>query len=184
MQEGEYLPPKKGKETLERFRIEGRPPRKRWQNISPELPEGSSGKSRFFQEKQQGTTGNRNFREIMRRIITICLLAAMVAIAFPMPEAKAIDPVTMAILAPVAIKAAEKAAPYLYRGVYNSGKCLLQMGKDTAQILYLPYGLGYMCVGGMKHGLVYVIKGGIAPAKLVVHTLLLPLMLLGVNINI
>ena len=66
----------------------------------------------------------------MRRIITICLLVAMVTVAFPMPEAKAIDPVTLAILAPIAIKA----------------------------------GLGYLCFGSMKDGLVYVIKGGIAPA--------------------
>ena len=58
------------------------------------------------------------------------------------------------------------------------------MGKDVFQIFYLPYGLGYMCFGSMKHGLVYVIKGGIAPAKLIVHTLLLPVMLFGVNINI
>ena len=120
----------------------------------------------------------------MITLITNCLLVAMVTDAFPMPEAKAIDPVTLAILAPIAIKAAEKTAPYIYRGVYNAGKCLLQMGKDVFQIFYLPYGLGYMCFGSMKHGLVYVIKGGIAPAKLIVHTLLLPVMLFGVNINI
>ena len=53
----------------------------------------------------------------MRRIITICLQVAMVTVAFPMPEAKAIDPVTLAILAPIAIKAAEKTAPYISRGV-------------------------------------------------------------------
>ena len=34
----------------------------------------------------------------------------------PAPEAKAIDPITIAILTPIAIKAAQIAAPYVLRG--------------------------------------------------------------------
>ena len=120
----------------------------------------------------------------MRRFITICLLAAFVVTCFPMPEAKALDPITLAIIAPIAVKAAEKSAPYIYRGVYNAGKCLLRMGKDVCRMFLIPYGLGYMCFGSFRRGLVYVIRGGIAPGLLVLHTLVLPLALFGLDVNI
>ncbi|MBS1371044.1 MAG: hypothetical protein HPZ91_13910 [Lentisphaeria bacterium] len=120
----------------------------------------------------------------MRRFITICLLVAFITTFFPMPEAKAIDPVTLAILAPIAVKVAERSAPYVYRGIYNAGRCLFKMGKDVFEFFLVPYGLGYMCFGSFRRGLVYTIRGGIAPGKLIVHTLLLPVMLFGVNINI
>lgn len=120
----------------------------------------------------------------MRRTITITLLVVCMTTLFPAPEAQAFDPVTLAILAPIAIKVAEASAPYIYRGVSNAGKCMLHMGKDVYEFFYFPLGLGYMCFGNLKRGLVYVIKGGIAPGKLVFHTLLLPISLFGLNINI
>ena len=62
------------------------------------------------------------------------------------------------------------------------------MGKDMFEIFYLPYGFLKMTVGapfgGFTSGLVYTIKGAIAPGKLVLHTLLLPVMMIGVDINI
>jgi len=119
----------------------------------------------------------------MRRIITISLLVAIVTTLFPAPEANAFDPVTLAILAPIAIKVAEAAAPYIYRGISNAGKCMFKMGKDICEFFYFPYGLGYMCFGNVKRGLVYVIKGGIAPGKLMYHTCLLPIVLFGVDLN-
>ena len=102
----------------------------------------------------------------------------MVTFAFPAPKAEAIDPVTLAILAPIAIKAANVAKPYLIRAGLNTGRCLLKMGEDTLQTLRLPLGLLQM------NGLVNTIKGFIAPGKLVVHTLLLPAMMVGLDINI
>lgn len=119
----------------------------------------------------------------MRKSISVFLVFTFIALTLPMPEAKAIDPVTLAILAPVALKVAQAATPYLSRGVYNGGRCLIKMGEDLLQFFYLPYGLGYMCYS-FKGGLVYTIRGGIAPAKFMFHTLMLPLMLFGININI
>ncbi len=120
----------------------------------------------------------------MKRFITICLLVAFVVTCFPMPEAEALDPITLAILAPIAVKAAEKSAPYIYRSVYNAGRCLFRMGTDVCRFFYVPYGLGYMCFGSFRRGLVYVIKGAIAPGMLIVHALILPLTLFGLDINI
>lgn len=124
----------------------------------------------------------------MKRFVKIILLVLVTAILFPAPKAEAIDPVTIAILAPIALKVADKAKPYLIRALLNTGRCLLKMGKDTFQILYLPYGLLKMTVGapfgGFRSGFIYTIKGAIAPGKLVIHTLLLPAMMIGLDINI
>ncbi len=120
----------------------------------------------------------------MRRTITICLLVAMMTTFFPAPKANAIDPVTLAILAPIAIKVAEKGAPYIIRAVYNTGKGLMKVGEDIFHFFYLPYGLGYMCFGNMKGGMKYVIRGGIAPLQLIVHVLLLPVLMCGISLNI
>ena len=43
------------------------------------------------------------------------------------PEARAIDPVTIAILTPIAIKAAQVAAPYILKGLTNMGKASLKI---------------------------------------------------------
>lgn len=112
----------------------------------------------------------------------------MVTFAFPAPKAEAIDPVTLAILAPIAIKAANVAKPYLIRAGLNTGRCLLKMGEDTLQTLRLPLGLLQMSIGapfgGFRNGLVNTIKGFIGPGKLIVHTLLLPAMMIGFDFNI
>ncbi len=126
----------------------------------------------------------------MKRFFKIFLLVAILFTLFPAQNVQAIDPVTIAILAPIALRAAEAAKPYLIRAGLNTLKCFLKMGKDVWEILYLPYGmlkmafLGPFSRSSLRSGLIYTIKGSIAPAKLVVHTLLLPLMMFGLNINI
>ena len=73
------------------------------------------------------------------------------------------------------------------RIIKNTATGVFQIGKDTFQILYLPYGLGKMSIGypfgGFRSGVVYTFKGCIAPCKLVVHTVLLPLKIIGVETN-
>ena len=124
----------------------------------------------------------------MKRFWKITLISLAFLVLWPAPQAEAIDPVTIAILAPVALQVAKAAAPYIIRGLANGGKCLLKMGKDVLEILYLPLGIGQALFlgpwGGLRPGCVKMIKGCIAPGKLVLHTLLLPVMLVGVNINI
>lgn len=123
----------------------------------------------------------------MHRGLKIILLTAVLIFCMPV-QVKAIDPVTIAILAPVAVRVAKAASPYLIRAVKNTGTGVFKMGKDVFEILYLPYGLGKMTFGypfgGFRSGLVYSIKGCIAPCKLVIHTLLLPVYMIGVEVNI
>ena len=121
---------------------------------------------------------------------SIMAVLAVSCMMFAMPyRAKAIDPITMAILTPVALKVAEAAKPYVIRSLVGTGKGVLKIGKSALEILYLPLGIGEITIGlpfnkGRK-GLKHIIRGGvIAPAKLVVNVLLLPVYMTGAKINI
>ncbi len=124
----------------------------------------------------------------MVKFLRITLVAAILWLAFPAPRAEAFDPVTLAVLAPVALQLAQAARPYLIRAAVNTGRGMLKVGKDVFEILYLPYGLFKMSFGapfgGFRSGLVYSIKGLIAPGKMVFHTLLLPVYMVGINVNL
>lgn len=118
------------------------------------------------------------------------VIAAILCLTFAMPQkAKAIDPVTMAILAPVALKVADAARPYVIRSLIGTGKGVFQIGKSALEILYLPLGIGEVIFGlpfkKVRSGVKHVIRGGvIAPAKVLVNVLLLPVYMTGARINI
>lgn len=95
------------------------------------------------------------------------------------------DPVTIAILAPVALKAAKIAAPYVVRGLVSGGKHLLKMGFDIAMVLNLPLGLFQMTLGApfgyFKQGAGNCWLGVMSPFKLVWDTLMLPVAFTGID---
>jgi hypothetical protein len=119
----------------------------------------------------------------MRRAFYLFLLGAAVFIAAPAPEAKAVDPITIALLAPVAMKAFEKASPYILKGLTNTGKGFVLMGTDVIDIFRLPLGFFQttflMPFGYFKDGVYNIAMGAIAPFKLCFHTVTLPLMMCG-----
>lgn len=121
-----------------------------------------------------------------RRIKILFLILALMLV--PMHQAKAIDPITIAILAPVALQLANAARPYVIRGLINFGKGLLRVGKDMVELVFLPYGLLKMTFGapfgGFRSGLVYTLRGGIAIGKMIFHILILPIVIFGVNFNV
>lgn len=122
----------------------------------------------------------------MTRTLKILFLSLSLVLLAP-PAAKAADPVSIAVLAPAALKAAQAATPLVFRLISNTASGIWQIGKDAFQILYLPYGLGKMTIGypfgGFRSGVVYTLKGCIAPCKLVVHTVLLPVKMIGGETN-
>lgn len=124
----------------------------------------------------------------MKKIFMVLLTVSLLTAAF-VPQAQAIDPVTLMILAPVAIKAAEVARPYVVKSLIGTGEGLIKVGRDVFHLLYLPYGILEMTLGApfkkFHSGLVHVIRGGVlAPLRLILHTLLLPIYMTGANINI
>jgi hypothetical protein len=123
----------------------------------------------------------------MRKFLLVTLLIAVIAWIFPQPEAQAFDPVTLSLLAPVAMEAAKTASPIVLKWLSGVGKVMLKMGKDTLEIFLLPVGLMEVIFGTpfarscFTQGCRFMLKGSVAPFKLCFHTLLLPLAFFGVN---
>ena len=123
------------------------------------------------------------FGTMFRKNIIILLIAAGLFLPFSSSRVHAMDPVTIAILAPVAIKAAEVMMPYVIQGLKNAGAQLVKMGLDVAGIFKLPLGLLQSTLGapiGMfESGVQNIIAGFMAPFQLVWHTLMFPLAIFG-----
>jgi len=124
----------------------------------------------------------------MKKIVFPGVIILFVFLMFPAPEAKAMDPVTLSLLAPVAIKAFQTASPYIIRGLTGFAKGCVKVGKDMVDFFRLPLGMGQIMFlfpfGYFKSGVRNLVLGGIAPFKLCIHTLILPVLLFGANINI
>ena len=120
----------------------------------------------------------------IRRFAMLLSIAAL--LSFGAPAAKA-EPVSMIILAPLALKAANMASPYVIQWMKNSGNQLLNIGRDIVDILCLPLGI-VQCTAGVpfgffNNGLGNIGAGCAAPFKLVWDVLLLPLAILGIGIG-
>ena len=118
-----------------------------------------------------------------RRIVIVFSIAGI--LTFGSAKAHA-EPVSMIVLAPLALKAANMASPYVIQWMKNSGGQLLNMGKDAVEILYLPLGV-VQCTAGapfgfFSNGLGNIGTGCLAPFKLVWDTLLLPLSIFGIGV--
>ena len=120
-----------------------------------------------------------------RRRILLLILVFSFFIPQTAPETKAMDPVTLAVLAPVALKAAQIAMPYVMRGIQCTGSQFLKMGLDVVDILRLPIGLFQITfgapIGMFDRGLHNICLGGMAPFKLVWDTITLPIAMTGIN---
>ena len=101
------------------------------------------------------------------------------------PRARAIDPVTMAVLAPIALKGARKASPYVISGLQRTGRQLLVIGGDIANLLRLPLGVVQATVGVpfgfLGDGLKNIGTGLMSPLELVLDVLNLPLTAIGLT---
>ncbi|OGV38643.1 MAG: hypothetical protein A2020_03725 [Lentisphaerae bacterium GWF2_45_14] len=123
----------------------------------------------------------------MKKTLFLLTLTLFIFCAFPAPEAKAFDPATMSMATGLAMTLFQKASPYLIRGLANFGKGCVKVGKDMVDIFRLPLGMGQVMFmtpfGYFNKGVRNLVLGGVAPFKLCVHTLLLPVVLF-VNVNI
>ena len=123
----------------------------------------------------------------MKKKITILLLTLMLAFSgITAPRAQAFEPVTMALLAPVALKVYQAAEPRLVRGAQTGGKKLVQIGGNIFEILLLPLGAVQATVGApfgfFGTGVKNIGQGSIAPFKMVLNVLALPFSFFGVSI--
>ena len=115
-----------------------------------------------------------------RNLIIFGLIFSVIFGCFltPAPEARAVDPLTIAILTPIAIKAAQVAAPYVLRGLRNMLIATAKTGRDFVDLLKLPVGLLLMTAGApfgtFKRGCAYFFQGMLAPFSLTWHVLCIP----------
>lgn len=126
----------------------------------------------------------------MNRRISLILVLTLFSVFFfyVEPEAKAIDPVTLAILTPLAIKGAQIAAPYVFRGLKNMGVMMIKAGTQLIGMLRLPLGI-LKCIfmapfssGIFLSGLADIGIGLVSPFYFGWYVLLLPVSAFGVGI--
>ena len=119
--------------------------------------------------------------------LKLILLALMLACPGIMtPRVQAFEPVTMVLLAPVALKVYETAEPRLVRGAQVGGRKLVQVGGNMLEIMLLPLGAVQATLGApfgyLGTGVKNIGKGAVAPFKMVLNVLALPFCFFGVNI--
>ncbi len=115
-------------------------------------------------------------------------LATLFVWIYPQPEAQAfVDPVTIAILTPIAIQAAKTMAPYVIKGLSNMGKMSIKAGIEMLNIFRLPLGF-FQCTllapfgRNFSSGLGNIGKGAIAPFKMAFYTVMIPVAAFGVGL--
>ena len=110
-------------------------------------------------------------------LLTMALLAPV--------RVRAMDPVTMAVFAPLALKAASIATPYVMRGMQSGAVHMVKIGYDMVAISRLPLGLGQTLLGWpfgyFKTGIQNTALGAVAPFKMTWDIVLLPVALTGVS---
>jgi len=122
-----------------------------------------------------------------KKFLLLTIILSMSFMLIPVQKTKAIDPVTIAILAPIALKAAQIAQPYVTKGLINFGKGLLICGKDMLEILRLPLGFIQATLGipfgGLGPGIRNIALGGVAPFRLGFHVMMLPVNIFGIGVK-
>lgn len=122
----------------------------------------------------------------MKKRILILILVLLGGGFFAAPKAKALDPVTIAILAPAAIKIAETAQPYIINGIGCAARGMAKAGIAGFRTLYLPLGIVQstlgLPLGGLGPGLNNIVEGGAAPFEMAFYLVMLPVNLCGVEI--
>ena len=77
-----------------------------------------------------------------RRFLLILTIVLIGTFYFsPQPKAEAFDPVTLAILTPLAIQGAKILAPYVIRGLKNVAVVGVRSGKYLVKFFLVPVGL-------------------------------------------
>ena len=136
--------------------------------------------------KQDAWTAFGRCRLLRRYSATFTIIAVLFAFMIPQQEAAAMDPVTIAILAPIAIQVGKAMMPYVIKGLTNMGRMGIKAGIELINIFRLPLGLLQMTImapfGTFYSGLQNTVIGFIAPFKMAFFILLMPIAAFGVGL--
>jgi len=121
----------------------------------------------------------------MKRYLVIFLCASIILCGVAVPKAKAMDPVTIAILAPILLPYAIKIADYTGKGLLKTIPGWIEAGTQMLNILRLPLGVCQIFIGfpfGLAgYGFGNIAKGIIAPFMVVKEILFMPLYFFGMK---
>ncbi len=119
----------------------------------------------------------------LRKPVLVYLFSGMLIFAFPVPKVKAFEPVSMSVLAAIAMPYAIQAAQYTAKGLIRTGPCWLNQGLELLNIFRLPLGLLEITLGApfgfFWSGLIDTWKGLIAPFMFLKEFLTLPVYFFG-----
>lgn len=119
----------------------------------------------------------------LRKPFLVFMCSSMLIFAFPIPKAKAFEPVSMSVLAAIAMPYAIQAAKYTAQGLIRTGPCWLNQGLELLNILRLPLGLLEITIGApfgfFWSGLQDTWKGAISPFMFLLEFFELPLYFFG-----
>ena len=119
----------------------------------------------------------------VKRSLIIFLCAGIMFYGIAIPRAKAMDPVTIGILAPILLPYAIKIAEYTVKGLIKTAPGWIKAGTQMLNILRLPLGVCQIFLGfpfGLAgYGLGNIAKGCIAPFIVVKEILCMPLYFFG-----
>ena len=121
-----------------------------------------------------------------RKWMLLTVLTAVMFYMVPQQEAEAFEPISMIVLAPVAMQAAKVLAPYAVKMASNLAKVLLRVGIHVFETVLLPIGLiesTILAPWFFRHGVKHMWVGICGPFKACGWTLLLPLSPFGVGVN-
>ncbi len=111
------------------------------------------------------------------------LCAGVMFFAMPIPKARAMDPVTIGILAPILMPYAVKVLDYTLKGIVRTGPGWVKAGTQLLNILRLPLGLGQVLLGFpfglLGTGIENIIKGVMAPFLFIKEFFCIPLYFFG-----
>lgn len=118
-----------------------------------------------------------------KRVLIVALCIGVFYISLPAPEAKAMDPVTIAILAPIVLPYAIKAAKYTAKGLARAAPGLVNAGVELLNIFRLPLGVLQIFLGWpfglFGTGCYNFFRGLVAPFLFVWEIICLPFYFFG-----
>ena len=120
-----------------------------------------------------------------RRFLLILTIVLIGTFYFtPQPKAEAFDPVTLAILTPLAIQGAKILAPYVIRGLKNVAVVGLRSSKYFLKFFLVPVGLVECIImpWRISSGLSHMGQGFIGLFCFVGNLCLIPLAIFGVGV--
>ncbi len=130
-------------------------------------------------------TRNQDVKTLAMKKILLTLLFCAAMTNVSVPKAGAMDPVTIAVLAPYALPYAEMAGKYALKGFMNMAKGFGDIAIDIFDIFRLPLGL-FQVLFGLPFGLLFdgfynLGQGALAPFKLAFDALMLPVRFVGLG---